>query len=197
MSIRVVPAALSPVVTAIAWVFMAATTLGLLCGMACLASWPAAEAIDPTDSPGRQFLQEVFVDRDPPDALAWTVRHLHAVLAALCAALLMWCLASVGLLRRWAWSRVAFIGFCLGALLLVGCGFIALCLVMGGLFDPARPELAALAPELLRDGLYDIGSGLFTFAVLWMAPFGVVAGMLMTEAVRQEFDGCSADPDSA
>jgi hypothetical protein len=169
-------------VSGLAWTFIACAALGALLVGAQLV---AVSTVFPAEEM-REVLREIGKSQPLPAFVDAAFEHLRALLAALLALCVVTLIASLGLLARRDWARVAFIWLSIAAAIVHAAGALApLPLGFGPMpFAQEVPaELRGGFEAIMRTLLWtSIGSALaFAGAFAWLAK------RLAAEDIRREF----------
>lgn len=172
----------STFVTVIGWIFLVLSCFALL--MVLLQGFIMQVAF--SGSEFREALQTASSQRPgvPPLSL-FALRHMTWFLLVPAVALILSFVASLGLLRRWAWARLLFI-----ALMIIGIIWNLAGLVLQFFMMPSMQQafahLPPEAPDLqtFMSVIMIVGA---LFAIGYCVLFGWIAKRLMAPAIKAEF----------
>ena len=186
MNQSIAPAPRSTFVNVLGWIFAVFSGLGFL--VAILQN-VMLYTVFPRDAFER--IAETPQSQEIPALSLWMFQHMPLVFGAVLVMTLVHLVASIGLLRRWDWARLLFVGLMAFGILSNLGGLVFQALVMSDMhaqFSQLHDAGTGHMPDM---GLFFIGAGVFSLliALAFIALYAWIIKRLLSPEIAAEFRG--------
>lgn len=177
----------SQFVTVTAWVLIAMCSLAT-CGTLFMAALMQLLVLNDPDTRTvfKMMLDGAFGDKTPPTVL-FLFDHAGMIFALIALSFVLHLLASVGLLQRKNWARLATIGFLAVSIVFSIAFGIGFHFAMAEMMQFAMKNLRGDELKLLQQGLQSSWIGDLTMILISIAPFVALIWRLLAADIRREF----------